>query len=58
MRIGLNVQMLDRLIREIRETHNANFPDTPLIEDPREFLLTDYLRKKSHPRTSAHAELG
>jgi hypothetical protein len=42
LRIGLNVQMLDRLIRELQVTHDANFPDTPLIENRHELLLTDY----------------
>jgi hypothetical protein len=54
MRIGLNVQMLDRLIRELQATHDANFPDTPLIENSDELLLTDYWRKMSQPRNSTH----
>jgi hypothetical protein len=41
--------MLDRLIHELQATHDANFPDTPLIEDPRELLLTDYWRKNESP---------
>jgi hypothetical protein len=54
MRIGLDVQMLDRLIRELRATHDANFPLMPLIEDPCEVLLTDHWPKMSQPRNSTH----
>jgi hypothetical protein len=49
MKVGLNVQMLDRLIRELQQTHDANFPLTPMIEDPREVLLTDHWPKMSQP---------
>lgn len=41
MRIGLNVQLLSKWIRELRATHDANFPDEPLIVDPREVMLDE-----------------
>jgi hypothetical protein len=44
MRIGLNVKMLDRLIAELQATHDANFPQTPLIEDPHELITLRVLQ--------------